>query len=89
MALPSDFVYIKSTLSPPGHPGTVTLGLYLVPFHNDAYSGRRFHGSRLDLDAHEWPPDKHVELLTAAKEHAVAISENMRDACFDWTDTHM
>lgn len=89
MAQPSDFVFIKSTISFPEYDGTASFGLYLVPFQDDSHPGRSFHGSRLDLDVREWPRDKHSELLAAAKRQAVAVSEKMRDASFDLTDTHM
>lgn len=89
MAPSSDHIYIETAINLPGSPSAITLGVHLVPVPGDAHHRQQFNGYRLDVHGNKWPADRHNELLTIAKRQAVALSEKLRDAGFDFTDAHL
>lgn len=85
MALPISSVHITSIVGLPDNRGSVILSLHLTQCQDDG----SLRVNSLDVDAPDWPPDDHIELLTFAQEQAGIISEKLRGAFFDFTDTRM
>lgn len=87
MSLSGEDIYIESTIVLHETRGSATLGLRLLPFQRDDSPEQWYRGTTWDLDAHDLPPDRHSELLIVARRQATAMSEKLRCARYDFTDT--